>query len=875
MRTSLRGAKSARLACETLEDRVNPVAAFGLSGTNLIAFDTAAPTVITATTAITGVTAGETLAGIDFRAMNNQLYALGVNPTADTGTLYTIDTGTGVATVVGTAGGVAFTTNGTTAVDLPDPATVGYGFDFNSSVDRIRIVAGTLNARLNPNAPGGVVTVDGDNSGASSGNVPGINPDGSINGGPTSVNGAAYTNVSATPSGVTTLYTLDSGANALYIQSPANGGTQSNPPLPTGVDFTAVNGFDIPEGVNVTAPNAPATGSGFVALTVGAATGLYTINLATGAVTPIGLIGAGTAPISGFTLVPVGTIQFQNATLSVVENVGGGNLTVTLTRTGVTTNAATVTINSTDGSATGGGTDFTSGPYTVNFDPSETTKTFTIPINDDAADEMDETFTLTIANITGGNAIGAPSTATVTITDNEGPGTIQFQGATSTVAESAGNATITLTRTGGTTGAIAVTVTATGGTATAGTDFTGAPYTVNFANGDTTATLTIPITDDTAIEGDETTNLTITAAGAATIGTPAGNTLTITDNDFTVQFQGATTTVAESAGNATFTLTRTGATAAASAVTVTVTGGTATEGTDFTAGPYTVNFAIGATTATLTIPIVDDALVEGNETAVLTISAVGGSGGAVGAQATNTLTITDNDSTGTIAFQSATSTVAEDGTTAAIVLTRLGGTTGAITATVNVTGGTATAGADFSAGPYTVNFADGQATATLSIPITNDTLVEGNETVALTISALTGGGTIGAQATNTLTINDNDQAPPSPPTSPPTSPPAPFISDAQVFGNVLVVSGAGIPGGTAVFVLPPGSTALFADLNGDGNEELTLFMPTLAVVFDGATGGVLALAIDNNGDGFRDLLVFNADGTTTTLDGRTGVIQTV
>src|SRR5215212_6508335 len=95
MRTSVRGAKPVRLNCESLEDRVNPVAAFGLSGTNLIAFDTAAPAVITATTPITGVTTGETLVGMDFRPANNQLYALGVNAGADTGTLYTINTTTG------------------------------------------------------------------------------------------------------------------------------------------------------------------------------------------------------------------------------------------------------------------------------------------------------------------------------------------------------------------------------------------------------------------------------------------------------------------------------------------------------------------------------------------------------------------------------------------------------------------------------------------------------------------------------------------------------------------------------------------------------------------------------------------------------------
>src|SRR5215208_3259882 len=134
MRTSTRGAKpAARLAVETLEDRVNPVAAYALSGTNLIAFDTASLTTATTTPIITtGVlTTGETLVGIDFRPQNGLLYALGVNATADTGTLYTLSTRTGQLAVVGTASSIAG------VGDLPDPTTGGYGFDFNPTVDRI------------------------------------------------------------------------------------------------------------------------------------------------------------------------------------------------------------------------------------------------------------------------------------------------------------------------------------------------------------------------------------------------------------------------------------------------------------------------------------------------------------------------------------------------------------------------------------------------------------------------------------------------------------------------------------------------------------------------------------------------------------------
>src|SRR4029453_18675372 len=79
--------------------------AYALSGTNLLALDTSTPSV-TQTIPITGLTAGETLVGIDFRPQNGLLYGLGVNATANNATLYVISTRTGFAGVVGAASGI-------------------------------------------------------------------------------------------------------------------------------------------------------------------------------------------------------------------------------------------------------------------------------------------------------------------------------------------------------------------------------------------------------------------------------------------------------------------------------------------------------------------------------------------------------------------------------------------------------------------------------------------------------------------------------------------------------------------------------------------------------------------------------------------------
>ncbi|MBW4481833.1 MAG: tandem-95 repeat protein [Tildeniella torsiva UHER 1998/13D] len=67
--------------------------------------------------------------------------------------------------------------------------------------------------------------------------------------------------------------------------------------------------------------------------------------------------------------------------------------------------------------------------------------------------------------------------------------------------------------------------------------------------------------------------------------------------------------------------------------------GTATNGTDYTTLPSTVTFAAGATTATVTVAPIADALVEGNETVILTL--VDGARYTLGANTTATITLTD------------------------------------------------------------------------------------------------------------------------------------------------------------------------------------------------------------------------------------------
>jgi Ca2+-binding RTX toxin-like protein len=116
---------------------------------------------------------------------------------------------------------------------------------------------------------------------------------------------------------------------------------------------------------------------------------------------------------------------------------------------------------------------------------------------------------------------------------------------------------------------------------------------------------------------------------------------------------------------------------------------------------------------------------------------------------------------GSLAFSAPQFRVNEDGTPVAVVtVTRTGGSAGAVSATVSLSNGTATAPGDYRNTSVVVNFADGDATTkTVVIPITDDALVEGTETVNLGLVNPTGGATIGTQSTAVLEIIDNDNQP--------------------------------------------------------------------------------------------------------------------
>lgn len=242
---------------------------FGLTSSRIVTFDSNSPGTVLSSSPITGLNGGVSLRGIDFRPADGQLYALGTN-----GNLYRL-----------TATGNTYQATNLGALSTA-PQGSSFGFDFNPTVDRIRVTSDTnQNLRLNQTTTPPGVTVDG-----------AITLNGSTN---IDLVGSAYTNsfLGATS---TTLYGLDAFTDALVRSTDANAGTYINTSLgggvfgPLGVTFSNSDlvGFDI----------SGSTGAGFFNLN----DGFYSVNLTTGLATRIGTVGAGS--LIGLSVAPAGAV---------------------------------------------------------------------------------------------------------------------------------------------------------------------------------------------------------------------------------------------------------------------------------------------------------------------------------------------------------------------------------------------------------------------------------------------------------------------------------------------------------------------------------------------------------------------------------------
>ena len=472
---------------------------------------------------------------------------------------------------------------------------------------------------------------------------------------------------------------------------------------------------------------------------------------------------------------PLPTVQFNTFTTMPIDE-GAGTAVFTVTLSSVSGLPVTVGYATSGGTASAG-SDYTPISGTLTFAANQTSQTspgspttcpacpgtppsmtIRLPIINDTLNEADETVTLVLSNPTNatlGTTMGASSTSTVTIRDNDAPPTVQFSTTALTVDEGVGTAIITATLSGPSGLTVTVPYATSNGTATAGSDYTVISGTLTFVPNQTSQTIRLPIVDDTLDEVDETVALALSTPTNATLGASSTSTVTIRDNDVppTVQFSTATLAVNESAGTAVFTATLSTASSLPVTVAYATSDGTANAPADDIPSSGTLTFAPNQTSHTVTVAIVNDTLIEADETVALTLSTP--TNASLGTSARTILTINDNDGPPTVRFSAATLTVDEGVGTAVITATLSPASTLPVTVAYATSDGTATAGSDYTPISGTLTFAPNQTSQTITLPITNDTLDEVDETVILTLSTPTNA-VVGTAPRTTLTILDND-----------------------------------------------------------------------------------------------------------------------
>ena len=425
--------------------------------------------------------------------------------------------------------------------------------------------------------------------------------------------------------------------------------------------------------------------------------------------------------------------------------------TLTVTRTGPTTSPLTVFV-SVGGTATNGG------------DYSEIFGSVTIPIGASSApvvvtpteDQVDEGEETVVVSLIADPAytLGSPVAGTVTIADNDGQ-VVTVQ-ATVPDASEAGPAAgaFTFTRTGNTSASLSVNVQR-GGTAAAD-DYSegagGSPFVVTIPAGQ--ASVNVPVTPkaDIVIESPETVIYTVVAGTGYSVGAPAEATVTIADDPPVVNLVATDADASEAgSGTGTFTFQRSGG-ALTLPLTVNYTiGGSALNGTDYTLIASSVVMAAGEASTTVTITPTPDGSVEGDEGVTLTLA--GSADYVAGSLNSATVTIHDTPLTTQVTVAATDPTASETGgDTGTFRFTRTGSTAAPLTVTYSV-GGSAANGGDYATIGGTILIPTSASFADLTITAIPDGLVEGSETVVVTVTDGVDYD-LGSPATATVTIGD-------------------------------------------------------------------------------------------------------------------------
>lgn len=321
-----------------------------------------------------------------------------------------------------------------------------------------------------------------------------------------------------------------------------------------------------------------------------------------------------------------GYVHFGAREYNIDKNDAKGIVTIVVARTGGNQGGGSVDYTMNTGDAVAD-KDYVPQTGTLSFSSKETSKKISLQIKNNTADVASRSVNLVLKNPQGALKIDCPDRSIVRINDTRiasssstssssstpsSPTSIGFSAVEYAVMENVSSLTVSVLRTGITTGVSTVNYKTVDGSGRSGSDYTATTGSFTFNAGETVKTFSIPIIDNTSIDGSHSFTLVLDTPSGADLSVPTALVI-INDNEAmtngsgSIRYSAASYTVDASLGKAVITIRHVGGTGPVS-VSYATSNGTAVSGMDYTAVSGTLSFASGEAAKTFVVPVVDRGL---------------------------------------------------------------------------------------------------------------------------------------------------------------------------------------------------------------------------------------------------------------------------
>ena len=445
----------------------------------------------------------------------------------------------------------------------------------------------------------------------------------------------------------------------------------------------------------------------------------------------------------------------------------GGVASVTATLSGKSSEAVTVTVGAVPGTGAVAADFGLSAEKTLTIAAGATASSgdVTVTANGNDVDSPDKSVTVS-GTVAGGNNVVAPSSLTLTLTDDETLPTVALALSPSSISETGGVASVTATLSGKSSEAVTVTVDAAAGTGAVAADFDlSAAKTLTIAAGATASSgdVTVTANGNDVDSPDKSVTVSGTVTGGNNVAAPSNVTLTLTDDETlpTVALALSPTSISETGGVASVTATLSGKSSEAVTVTVGAVPGTGAVAADFgLSAEKTLTIAAGATASSGDVTITANGNDVDSPDKSVTVSGMVAGGNNVAAPSNVTLTLSDDETLPTLTLALSSSSVSETGGKTTVTATLSGKSSEAVTVTVGAAAGTGAVAADFTLSTAkTLTFAVGATTSAGTVTVTaNGNLVDTNDKTVTVSATVAGGNNVAVPSNLTLTLTDDDTA---------------------------------------------------------------------------------------------------------------------